>query len=125
MSYRKWTSERFSIAGYGLILLAILFQSMSAVFGKYASMTGPDVNAILNVFYLLSISCLVLQAVVWQKALCRFPLSVAYPLMSLMNFVVLIAAYIFFGETITPGNVLGLLIISAGIFVLMRGKDTP
>jgi multidrug transporter EmrE-like cation transporter len=55
------------------------------------------------------------QAVVWQQALIHFPLSFAYPFMSLYNFVILIASVILFNEGITISNIIGLGIISVGI----------
>jgi multidrug transporter EmrE-like cation transporter len=105
------------------ILLSILFQSLGGIFGKYAATGIEEVTLfaiITNSFYLLTLACLFLQALVWQQALHRYPLSFAYPFMSLVNFVVLFASALLFHEGITPFNIAGLVLISLGIVLLSR-----
>ena len=105
------------------ILLSIAFQSMNGIFSKYAATGIEDVTLftiITNSFYLLALVCLFFQALVWQQALHRYPLSYAYPFMSLMNFVVLFASALLFHESITPFNIAGLILISLGITMLSR-----
>jgi len=106
---------------FSFIILSIIFQSSNEIFKKYAAVTLTDITflaVISNLFYLLALLCLFLQAVVWQQALIHYPLSVAYPFMSLMNFVVLIASAVLFNEGISTANVLGLCLISIGITIL-------
>jgi multidrug transporter EmrE-like cation transporter len=109
---------------YSYIILAVVFQSMSGIFGKYAalSLSSFSISLIItNGFYLLSLACLFLQAVVWQQALRHFPLSFAYPFMGVVNFVVLFFSAILFQEGVTPANIIGLVLISTGIAVLSHG----
>ncbi|MDE4907324.1 hypothetical protein L0665_01645 [Methanogenium marinum] len=112
-------------SNYLFIFLAIMFQAMAGILGKYAAMSISVASSfpfslITNVFYLFSLVCMFFQAIVWQQALKHYPLSLAYPFMSLVNFVVLIASAVLFGEGITVGNIAGLLLISLGIAVLSR-----
>jgi len=105
------------------ILLSIVFQSLSGVFSKYSATSINELNLIsvlTNFFYLISLFFLFLQAVVWQQALRYYPLSFAYPFMSLVNFVVLISAAVLFHEGITLFNLIGLVFISLGIALLSR-----
>jgi multidrug transporter EmrE-like cation transporter len=105
------------------ILLAVVFQSTSGIFSKVASASINHFSLLLiisNVFYIMSIVCLVLQSLVWQMALKHYDLSFAYPFMSIVNFVVLISSYYLFNESITIYNILGLLIISAGIYLITK-----
>lgn len=106
--------------GFIFILLSVLFQALSGVLSKYASMMADGISAviILNAFFVLSLLCLFAQAIVWQQALKRYPLSYAYPFLSLVNFTVLILSYVFFNEVITIMNIVGLVVISGGIYVL-------
>jgi multidrug transporter EmrE-like cation transporter len=60
---------------------------------------------------------MLLQAIVWQQALIHFPLSFAYPFMSLFNFIILVASALLFHEGITVANIIGLIFISVGIAV--------
>ncbi|HIJ05692.1 MAG: hypothetical protein XE11_1502 [Methanomicrobiales archaeon 53_19] len=105
---------------FSFIILAILFQSAGGIFGKYAalSLQAPSlIGIVTNTFYILGLVCMLLQAIVWQQALIHFPLSFAYPFMSLFNFIILVASALLFHEGITVANVIGLLIISVGIAV--------
>lgn len=108
---------------FNYIIICILLQAFSGILGKYAALTIGNFNpltTIANVFYILSIVCLILQAIFWQQALINYPLSFAYPFMSLVNFVILIASYFVFQENVTINNILGLTIISGGITLLAR-----
>jgi multidrug transporter EmrE-like cation transporter len=111
---------------YSYIILAVVFQSLSGIFGKYAALSLSSfspIGILTNSFYLLSLVCLFLQAVVWQQALRHFPLSFAYAFMGLVNFVVLFFSAILFQEGVTPANIIGLVLISAGIAVLSHEMD--
>lgn len=105
------------------IILAVLFQALSAIFNKYAAISLAGVTIVLiisNIFYILKMACLILQALVWQMALKNYELSFAYPFMSLVNFIILLASLFMFNEGITVANVLGLLAISAGVYFLAK-----
>ena len=109
---------------FSFIILAIAFQSLCGIFGKHAALSLPApslIGIVTNAFYILSLVCLVLQAIVWQQALRHFPLSVAYPFMGLVNFVILFSSVILFQEGVTLENILGLVLISVGITVLSHG----
>jgi multidrug transporter EmrE-like cation transporter len=111
---------------FSFIILAIIFQSLGGIFGKYAALTlqGSSIIAIFtNVFYILSLVCLFLQAIVWQQALRHFSLSFAYPCISLTSYVVLFFSAIFFQEGITLPNIIGLSLITIGIYVLFKEVD--
>jgi len=106
------------------IILSILFQSLSGIFSKYVllSMGQVTLTAMIgNIYYLLMIICLMLQALVWQQALKHYDISYAYPFMSIVNFVVLILSFFLFNEGITLPNIFGLAIISCGVYVLFAG----
>lgn len=109
--------------GFVFIILCILLQAASGIFGKFAALSTADMSIyfiLTNIFYLLSIFCLMFQALFWQQALSYYPLSFAYPFMSLVNFVVLISSCYFFQEGITFNNIVGLTFISIGITLLSR-----
>ncbi|WP_421908312.1 EamA family transporter [Methanolacinia petrolearia] len=103
------------------IILSILFQSLSGIFGKYAAIsmqTTSFIEIIINIFYILSLICLCLQAIVWQQALKYYDISFAYPFQSLTMFVILIFSKVFFQELISELNVIGISIIIFGIFLI-------
>lgn len=111
---------------FSFILLAIFFQSAGGISGKFAAITLSDATPfaiIANGFYAVALVCLFLQALVWQQALMHYPLSFAYPFMSLVNFVILLSSAVLFGEGITITNVAGLCLISIGITILSRERE--
>jgi multidrug transporter EmrE-like cation transporter len=106
-------------SGIVWILLAVILQATAGVMSKYTAISvhGLEIDGILaNTFFILAIGCLIAQALAWQQALKRYDLSFAYPMMSLTNFCVLLAAFLLFGENITLPNVIGLALISTGIY---------
>lgn len=125
MQLVKWSYNMKLNLNFNFIIFSILFQASSGIFGKYAALSTEKFNllaTITNVFYLLSIVCLILQAIFWQQALVHYPLSFAYPFISLVNFVVLILSYFLFQENISNNNILGLILISCGITILARNS---
>jgi multidrug transporter EmrE-like cation transporter len=113
------------IAGYIpfiLIILAVIFQSLAIVSGKYAAITLGNhaiVSLIGNTFYVASLGFYILQAIVWQQVLIQHALSVAYLFMSSVNFIVLFCSVYLFKEGITMTNIIGILLISVGISLLV------
>ena len=111
---------------FSLIIFPVFLQAASGICGKYAAMTVKDASLFITVtngFYLLSLIFLILQAIVWQQALIHYPLFYAYPFVSLVNFVILISSAILFNEQITMNNILGLILISLGIWMLYRSLE--
>lgn len=115
-----------NICSFSYILLAVFFQSIGGISGKFAALMLSDATLfaiITNTFYIVSLACLFFQAAVWQQALMHYPLSFAYPFMSLVNFVILLSSAVLFGEGITITNIAGLCLISIGITVLSRERS--
>ena len=110
-----------------LLVLSILIQAVGAVLTKYAAMwTNHDELFGIPfelVFYAIILACMGLQVVVWQYALKYYPLSFAYPFRSLVSFVVLLSAFVLFNESVTIMNIVGLSVITLGVFFLARDKE--
>jgi len=70
------------------------------------------------------VSCLVaglLAFLSWMAALTRFDLTYAYPFVSITFVLVLLLSAVFFGESITLGKSLGVLLIILGVALGSRG----
>ncbi len=105
------------------IILTIVFQTGAVAFGKQAALALPQFtagNIARNGFYLASLICLGLQAITWQLALARFPLSYAYSAMSIVYVNVLVISVVVFGERVTSANVVGAALIMAGVALVAR-----
>lgn len=109
------------------LILSIFIQAFGAICTKYAAVWNPS-DLILGirpdlVLYLVILVSMGLQVVVWQYALKYYSLSFAYPFRSLVSFIVLFSAVLLFQETITIMNIVGLTLITLGVFYLARDKE--
>jgi multidrug transporter EmrE-like cation transporter len=110
-----------------LLIISILIQASGAVCTKYAAGLAPSstffgINTTL-IIYCIILGGMGLQVFFWQAALSYYSLSFAYPFRSLVIFIVLLEAFFLFQESVTLFNVVGLIIISVGIFYLVRDEE--
>ena len=61
-------------------------------------------------------------ALLWQQVIKRFELSVAYANKAITLLWPLVWGIFIFHEEITPGKVIGILLVMAGIYVLNTGE---
>ena len=110
-----------------LLILSILIQAFGAICTKYAAESHFSDTffgiPLEFVIYFLILGGMGLQVIVWQYALKYYSLSFAYPFRSLGSFIVLLSAFLLFNELISPMNILGLSIITLGVFFLARDKE--
>lgn len=112
-----------NILGCAYIVIAILAQSASLILGKYAGLSGIGLEKYLNIYYVASLGALGIQAIFWQQALKSTPLSVAYPMLSLVFVIIPFASYVFFNESISLFHILGTIFILLGTFIINVGGD--
>jgi multidrug transporter EmrE-like cation transporter len=108
---------------YVWISLSISSQSISMIFGKVAANNIGSLNImeiLFNVFYILSIACLVAQAFFWQKTLKDLELSVAYPMTSITCVLILVSGYLLFDEPIYLTHVLGVIFMITGTIIISK-----
>lgn len=74
----------------------------------------------LDPFILSGFGAAFLASLFWLAAMTKFELSFAYPFMSLAFVFVFLFGTLVLGEAWTLGKVLGLILITAGIFVTVR-----
>jgi multidrug transporter EmrE-like cation transporter len=111
--------------------LLLLISMTLAVAGQFLIKAGvtssnlfPDINSIFqtlitpHVFFGLALYGL--SAIFWLFVLQKFPLSVAYPALSLTYIVVLTLSYIIFKEPVTSYKIAGILFIIFGVFLIFR-----
>jgi len=109
---------------YLFIALSLLFQILSMVLGKVASLTMGAFTArgvLGNGYYLGCLACLVLQAGCWSLALRRFPLFYAYLFMSGVYLAIPVAGHYLFHESVSLANLGGAALIAGGILLLLGG----
>lgn len=103
-----------------LLALSLVIQSLSSVFIKYAG-TYETMSKEFVIFYVLAVGCLGVFAILWQFLLEWLPLTTAYLRKGILYILILIWSVILFGERVTMPNIIGSIIIIAGIS--LHGMD--
>lgn len=117
---------------HGYIFASILFGVLSQVIVKWQmNMVGalpeevPEkvifmLRLLINPWIILSVFLTFLAGLSWMAAMTKFPISYAYPFMSLSFALILILGAIFFHETLTLSKGIGMGFIMAGIIIASR-----
>ena len=116
-----------------LLIIAIFFVSASQLIVKwemkkhslddYASLSEKLmllVSLLLNINILIALSLTVIAGLCWMVVMTKLDLSYAYPFTMLGFVIVLISSNVLFGEPITLHKILGIALISLGIFISSR-----
>lgn len=108
-----------------LITLFILLRTIGQILFKHIALRPGGSNYIslfLDPLFYLSGVIFFLQAVVWLLVLKRMALSAAYPFSSITVITMLISGALFFGESISLGNIIGSIFIMTGVIVIASDK---
>lgn len=98
--------------------IIILF-SASGIVAKMASGTS-FLSPAFFALYGLEILLLGVYAIFWQQAIKRFELSIAYANRAMVLLWSLVWAVLIFKEKVTPQNIMGVILVIAGIIVINR-----
>ena len=113
------------ISGALLITIFIALRTLNQILFKNIAI-GPGGSSYFSLIMqpLFYISCVIFlaQALVWLMVLRRFDLSTAYPFTSITFITLLVSGALFFDESITLGNVLGSVLIMAGVVIISRNQ---
>lgn len=107
----------------GSMLLAILGQFLLKR-GILASTLSPNLDSIIKTifspFVLVGFIVYGISSIIWLFVLQKFPLSVAYPALSLTYVVIVILSVFLLKEPFTSLKVIGMLLIVLGVYFLFR-----
>ena len=103
-----------------LLSLSLVLQSLSSVFIKYAGQF-ETLSPEFIFYYVIAVGCLGVVAIMWQFLLELIPLTTAYLRKGILYILILIWSVILFNETVTINNIIGSIIIIAGI--RLHGMD--
>ncbi len=122
------------IVGYYGIFFAIFFGVLSQVIVKWqvnsagslpadtASRAWFLVHMLLRPWILISIIATLGGGLSWMVAMTKFDISFAYPYMSLIYVIMMMAGVVLFNEPLNSYKISGTLIIIAGIIIISRGN---
>jgi 4-amino-4-deoxy-L-arabinose transferase-like glycosyltransferase/multidrug transporter EmrE-like cation transporter len=115
----------FTLIVAGVLLNAIAQLMLKAGASRVAPLTLEATGLLAGMRELVlsgpvfaGLACYILSVGIWLVALTRVEVSVAYPMLSLGYVVNAIAAWLLFGETLTPSRLAGILVILAGVYLL-------
>jgi len=107
----------------GSMILAIAGQ-LFLKGGVMASSLSLNFNSIITTLFspkvFLGFTLYGISSIIWLFALKKFPLSVAYPALSMTYIVVVLFSYLLFKEPLTANKIIGMLLIVGGVFILFR-----
>ena len=98
--------------------ILLLIYSLGSVCSKMAS-AEQFLSFKFCLFYGLLMFILVVYAVVWQQIIKGLPIVTAYA----NKAVTVIWGFLIFGETITVFNIIGAVIIMAGVYLVVTGDE--
>lgn len=112
---------------YILLFSSMLLAIVGQVFlkkGVLASHLSLNLNTILSTIFspLTFIGFLFygISSIIWLFVLQKFPLSVAYPALSLTYIAIVLISVFIFKEPLTTSKVAGIVLIMLGVFMLFR-----
>lgn len=101
-----------------MLQAVIVIYTISGIMSKAASSVNDGETVKFIVFFSLNFIFLGIYAIFWQQMIKRFELSVAYANRAMAIFWSMLWARIFFHEKISIQNILGVIIIFAGIMLI-------
>ena len=110
---------------YFIIFINALLMSTGQIFFKKAALfinAHSELNIVkqylFNPYFILGVATFGIATLTWTKILTTMKLSIAYPLMSLSYIFTAIGAYYIFNEKLSYINIIGILLIIAGVALL-------
>lgn len=100
-----------------LLQIIIMIYSLSTVTAKFAS-AEEFLSFRFLLFYGIEIFILGVYAILWQQIIKKFDLSIAYANRAMALLWSIVWAIVFFKETITIYNVIGVIIVLIGTIVV-------
>lgn len=109
--------KKIAVKDIFFLQAVIVIFTISSVIAKFAS--GSDfLSAKFFLFYGLEILVLGIYAILWQQVIKKFELSIAYANKAMGLLWTLVWAVVIFKNKITLNNILGVIIVIAGIIIL-------
>lgn len=111
--------KKITIKDIIVLQAIIMIYSISSVVAKFAS-AQDFMSFRFILFYGMEIAILGVYAILWQQAIKKFELSIAYANRAMVMLWALIWAVVIFGEHITGKNIAGLALITIGTIIVNR-----
>ena len=107
-----------TIKKYIFLHLVLVLFALSGVFSKLASSEEP-LSFKFFLFYGIVLMILFVYALLWQQVIKNIPIVTAYANKAVTIIWGLVFGFFVFGETITPGKILGAVVIIIGVYFVV------
>ncbi len=104
----------------GQLALKASVQGMGAIVFTFDTLVPVGLKLLRQPWLWAGLCCYGISVVVWIMALSRVDVTIAYPMLSIGYVVSAIAAWLLFGEALTPGRLGGIAVIMIGVYILAR-----
>ena len=119
---KKMEKQKTKLKYYVLLHLLLIFYSAGAIFSKMAA-GQPMFSLKFFLYYGIVLGNLGCYALLWQQVLKKIPLTVAFANKAVTIVWGLLWGLLFFEEMITPGKVIGSVLIIAGVLIVVTDRD--
>ena len=110
--------KNHNFTDYMLLYFALFVYSLGSIFNKLASQY-PTLSMKFIFFYSTDLLTLFIYAIIWQKVLKKFELSIAYANRPLVTVLAMLWGVLLFHEQLSWNMLLGTAIIAFGIRIIV------
>lgn len=114
---KKKKNKAVTLKNVLLLQSVVILYTVSSIAGKYAS-ASEILSLRFVLFFGAELIILALYALLWQQMVKRIQLSVAYANRAMALLWSMVWAFIFFGEDVTPKNIIGVALVLLGTVVI-------
>lgn len=119
MEVLKKISMPKALTGLIFLHVSIVLLSLTSLIAKQASLY-QFLSPKFWTLYIVELFIFGMYALIWQQVLKRYEISIAYLNTGLSIIWVLLWAHIFFNETININNIIGSILVIAGIALVSK-----
>lgn len=124
MSQTSDMSGRVGWRSLTLLHGTLLLYAVVSIFAKFAGIGMQEQNMQATFLFLgLEVLALLVYSVLWQQTLKRMPLHFAYSNKGVCMLWTYLFGVCFFGEQITWGKAVGLLVVLAGVLLVVTDRE--
>ena len=117
MNNKLEVRKKVSIKTIMILQIVVMVYTLSTVSAKFAS-SAEFMSLKFIICYGIEIFILGVYAILWQQIIKKIPLSIAYANKAISLLWSIIWAVLFFSETITIKNIIGIIIVIIGTMVV-------
>ena len=121
-----------SLSTFGLIFVGVMLNAFAQLslkagtnaIGEISLKNSTLFDMVFKIsfqpYIVVGLGLYVFSVAIWIVALSKTPVSIAYPMLSIVYVLNVILAYMLFGEAITLQKIIGITIIIIGVYVLAK-----